>query len=433
LKKGGCLIRIVKSFFVLILVYETLLGGEAYSLKELIDLSLKNSPNINISKQDIEVAISRRDFAASDAKFQAGIEANIGADGFKYKDYDYESDFMLNGSFYASLLLYDFDVTKNRIKSLNEDINTSTYLLSQTIQDKVYEVKSNYYKLLKAKRVAKVMKESLKLSKEQEHRAKRFFEQGIRTIVDVTNAKVQRVSSQMEVVKSNNSIKYQKNSLQKTIGLSDNNWEVKENELDFDTIMNNLPAFESDIGKLNTIALEKRPVVMSAKQRVASAKSYLQSVSKENYPIFVANGKYNGAYVDEFEASVAEQSFVAGVGFKWDMLNGGRVESKIKEARAKLMKEILRKSDIEQAVKKEVKDSVIRAQNAKSSLEYSKELVELTNQQLEQVKKSYENGLVDYLKYQDALLNYTTSREQFVNSYYDYLIAIAMIKHAVGI
>jgi outer membrane protein TolC len=59
--------------------------------------------------------------------------------------------------------------------------------------------------------------------------------------------------------------------------------------------------------------------------------------------------------------------------------------------------------------------------------------VTLSTQTLSLADQRYKSGLNDMVELNDAKLNYTKSKSNFVNIYYNYLTAVANLDYSVGI
>ncbi|MEJ2414496.1 MAG: TolC family protein, partial [Sulfurimonas sp.] len=175
------------------------IDAQIYKVDELITTSLKNSPDIAISAASYEASQKRYDAAFSsylpkvDLKLSGGVRAQ---DGGVIQNGPV-NDKLLLGKLSATQLVYDFEKTGGNVDSRSFESQSYKMENQQKISDKIKDVKTAYYNVLKAKSLIDVRKEDVKLNNAQVYRSQKYFDAGIRTKIDVSDAKVALIKSKI--------------------------------------------------------------------------------------------------------------------------------------------------------------------------------------------------------------------------------------------
>ena len=426
------------ALFLGTLLFASTLFGAAYKLQmdDAISLALKHSPDINQSMLDIESSKERN-------RFQKGYylpnlnlmliggKSNMNVSG---KNLDGSG---IMGTINATQLIYDFGKTGGKIDASKLEVKAQQAKLKQTVAKKILDVKVRYYNILKAKSIIDVNEKDIELQKEQLRRAKRYFESGIRTLIDVTDAKVRLTQAKLTLNNSRYDLKFKRALLEQTLGVTPYNGEYKliykeRNWFEKD-VEKALPHITESLEELIDFAYAHRHELFVINYKIASAKEQIRSAKGEYYPSVYLKADYSKIETDENDPSLhLDNIWNAGVALDWNLFKGFQSEATIENAKVDHLRTKATQEQLRLKIKREVIQSYLEVMRSKDAITLSKQVANASLQKFEQAQKRYEHGLSDYIELQDARHGYIRSLNDLVVSYYDYFIALAKLDYAIG-
>ncbi|RLA71262.1 MAG: TolC family protein [Epsilonproteobacteria bacterium] len=409
--------------------------SQTLTIDKAIELTLKHSPDIDSSKFDFERAIERSNFQKGYYLPRLDLSAVAGKQGIKYTNQDNIDGSVLLGGLSASQLIYDFGKTSGKISAADEDANAFEASMNQFISNKILLVKASYYDVLKIKSFIRVNKKNIELQEGQLRRATRYYESGIKTIIDVSDAKVRLIEAQLELNNSKYELKLRRAILEQTIGYVPYNgdYTLYHKKLDLPNVSHHLPKISTSFSKLEEFAYDHRYELKSSKYSVESSKSLIESEEGGYLPTLSLRGDYTAQDVDnDFVAMTPDRQWQASVDLKWNLFAGNQTDASVQEAKISAMKAASHVAEVELLIKRQVIEASLGVQRTKDSVTLSQSIAKASKQKFFQAQKRYENDLSDYIELQEAQQGYISSLGELVNTYYNYYIAIAQLDFAVG-
>jgi outer membrane protein len=405
------------------------------TLDELIELALVNSPDINISRLDFEAARQRTKQARSGYLPQLDALASGGVTGIKYKDADEEDSGLLAGSLTASQLLFDFGKTTGNIGAYGKAADAYDAALKQTIADKIFAVKRDYYTLLRAKSLIIVYEENVKLNEQQLYRSEKYFKAGIKTKIDVTDARVRLIAARLALQNASYDLKLARVALEKTVGVmpQEGAYSVHTEVPDPINLFETLPEPGEPLLELETYAFEHRHELKSYASQIESAQARVKSFRGDYFPTLFAYGQYDARHAsDDFMVFTPEQQWQATLNLRWNLFSGFLTDAEVEESKVNVNRAYSAYLRAKLAVKQETDDAYILVMKNKDNVELSESLAEAAKEKFGQAQKRYEYGLSDYIELQQARQEYIDALSQLYVSYFDYYIALAGLDRAIG-
>ncbi|MBU1658413.1 TolC family protein [bacterium] len=410
---------------------------DVYTVDNLAMQALQNSPDIKISASNYEGSKFRYDEASSGYLPKIDLHLVVGETGMS--DISGNQDKMLNdnvvlGNLSMKQLLYDFGKTASRSDSLKYDSQNYAWQYAQKISDKKRDVKSAYYDVLKTLALIKVNKEGVALNEAQLYRSQKYFEAGIRTKIDVSDAKVRLIKSQLDLKKSEYNLQLSYAHLDKIIGFieSENEYEVYSQTLDLNNLYATLKDYELSLKDAISFAYENKSELKSLTNTLYSANERAKAASSEYYPQIYFDADYTKQSVDTFKASVPENKWQTLVNLDVNIYQGGLTSAKNEQARVDADISSSQLQLLKLSIQKETTQAFINVSKMKDSVLLSQNLLEVSQEKFEQAGKRYENGLSDYIELQEARQGYIDAMASLVINYYDYYNAVAILDNAIG-
>ncbi len=420
-------------FMVFVLLNPSLVSAEEVrlNLREIVDLAQKNNPQIDVAKQQCLQSQGGLTQAQSGYLPHLSVGGSVARQNIDNLEPD-DEDTVKNASIRLSQLIYDFGNTGGAIESSRMILQASDDIFYQTRQDIVFLSKQAFYDVLANRRLVEVDKQAVANFKHQLYRAKKFFEAGVRTKIDVTNAGVELSNAQLSLLRSRSNLKTSRVKLEQILGIRPNSGMYKLTHVDgpLDALAASKTDMPDSLDEQLSMAFFSRSDVKSIKALVQSARAEIRKAQSGYYPTVSANAGYE-EYDTDLESLSDQWRF--GVDLTWELFSGFQTEGEIVSAKGKFMELEAALRDLELAVRQEVTDSYLRAKENREGVDIASETLNLAEENFKMASERYKAGLNDMIEYNDAQLLLTRAQSNLIITYYDYLIALARLEYAVGV
>ncbi|NOQ32342.1 MAG: hypothetical protein GQ570_14630 [Helicobacteraceae bacterium] len=422
---------------VALLLTTSLSAGEL-SLEQVIDISLKNNPNIKYSSASSEQASSKITQSNSAYLPQVTLNGNYAHNNLSFdtenpttlEAYSFRNDASSAGvGASASQLIYDFGKTTGVIKSTKDNFNASKEALNNSKATIILNAHTAYYDSLKTFQLIAVKKEMLAISDQQLYRVREYFKAGVRTKIDVTDAMIEKSNAQLDLLKATNSYLLSRIELNNVMGkMSDvSSFTLKGANLKYNALVEQLPLLSSSIDAMIDQAREQRSTIKESKFLLNSASSSLGATKGEYLPTIAGSADMKKTFNDSHF-----NTWSAGVYLQWDIFSGFNTEGKVQEANSNILKATASLNEQILSVTTDVSKAFVSATQNLQALKISYQNIDLAAENLELANERYKNDLSDIVEFNSAKVKFSSSKTTFVTTYYDYLSDIANLKFATG-
>lgn len=438
--------------------------GAILSLNDCIRIALTNSPEIKKYKNLVRQANAL--LGQSKASYFPSLSLGTGYYG-KFNNNDgtsiSDNSYGLNAS--LSQLIFSFGKVGAKIKKAKLNKIAADFDLNYETIKTIFNVKTNYYAVLAATANMKVQEANISVNERQYQQTKAYFEEGLKSKIDVVNAevylsdaKINYVTSQntydAAVIALNNSMYIQsspKYSIEKleSFNFANKYAEVALKNFDQDLVkkfkapeLAQGASYQTSVQKNELIDInykvKKFPYTLNesialAKENRPDLRSYvavrdaLRQELKYQRIQYLPDLKAKGTYGLNATSTMTNSFQVAGT-LDFTSINAMDIKYKIEEAKAKL--------DVaDNAIDKLEKDIYFNVQTAYVNMVQLEKKIPLTEvsvkqtfENLELAMGRYEVGLGNFLEVQDAIVNYNKAQESYVKLIFDYNVARAKVE-----
>ncbi len=408
-------------------------GGQAreYTLEDLLDIALEHNTNIQVStyNQQIREQELRKSRAAYLPKLSAA--ADIGY-------YEIESpgpgqDGSANTiTLSASQFIYDFGKTARAVETAKHHLDASISDIASQTKNTVLSIKKAYYDILKAHQQILVAQESVKLDELQFSQAKAYFQAGVRTRIDVTNAKLQLSSSRLQLVQAKYDLDIAKTRLISLLGTNiDEPIQIKMDDRDIQTLAHTMDIPGKNLHDLIGKGLDNRPELKTLQAVVMAYKAGLGKVRSQYYPTLDVSASYTNKTSNDISSLESEQ---AGILFnlKWQLYTGNTTKSDTMIALANIHAAVRQLEQKKLEIRQNITDAYLNIQQSYESIRMNLLRIDLAAENLHLANERYQAGLNDLLEVNDAKLAYTQAKNSLVNACYLHLKNQADLDYALG-
>ena len=429
--------RSVTQLSAIVALTLSLNATETYTADDLILKALENSPDLKISSYDYEASKSRYDQAFSDylptldLHFSTGIgqvSDNVGLGGEMVKNKT------SLGGISAKQLIYDFGKTGGSSDSFKFDSEAFSSEHQQLISDKKRDVKTAYNQVLQAIALIKVQEENVKLNEIQLYRAKEYFTSGIRTQIDISDAKASLLYAKLALKNADYDMKLAYVSLDETVGFKavTNDYVVYTQELDFKNLYPSLNAYPLTLEASVEFAYANRDELKKQQLNIASAKATSTEASSDYYPSIYLDGGYTKQESDKLKNVLPQEQWKVTANIDWNLYRGGATSAASQEKEIEVYKAKTNLLYSKLSIKTDTTSAYLNVHRAKDSVELSQKLLEVSAEKFDQASERYVAGLSDYIELQQARQDYIDVKASLVVDYYNFYNAVAILDNAIG-
>ena len=391
----------------------TLSAADTYTVDELLIQALQNSPDLKVYAAEFEASKSRILIADSSYLPSVNLQASAGKNArTNIPDTNMVDDKLLLGKISLKQLVYDFGKTSSSVDSFTHDSNALGKINEQKISNKIRDVKFSYYSVLQAIALIDVHKENVKLNDAQLYRAKRYFEAGIRTKIDISDAKVELIKAKLELKDAQYNLKLAYASLDKIVGFKDahNDYTVYSKVLKLDTLFSSLSDYTLNLNDSVEFAYQNRNELEQYTFAIKSAEATSMLASSDYYPELYFGADYTRQELDKFKNVIPKDQWQASLNLDWNLYQGGATNALSQEKRIEIDKAHAEFNSIKLIIKEETTQAYINVYKAKDTVELSQSLVVVSNEKFDQANKRYENGLSDFIELQQSRQGYIDAK-----------------------
>lgn len=440
--------------------------GATLNLSDCIKIALNNSPNIK--KAAYNYKISKNDVSLAKTGFFPTI--NIGT-GYYYNG-TYMKNRDVNNNYYnlstsLNQLIWNFGKTNSQIKMQKFYKIVSMYNFDNTVLDTIFDVKTNYYGVLAAKSTMDINKANVEINERNYQRTKAYYDEGIRSKIDLVNAEVYLSDSKITLVQS---VKNYENALvslnnamyvahapvyeitpletfnYNTDKLIPVNLEKISDKKDISTppkevsnavltsgveklaVLENyqFKPFAYTFEECEKLALENRPDLKAYEATVEAMKQALNYTKREYLPDIT--GSFGYGYRDH----TSTNSINIGLGLQ-SSINIAQEKFKIDNSKLQVG---LALNDLELAKQNiyfEIQNAYINMVQLEKEIPLMAVKVNQTRENFELADGRYAVGLGDYIELQDAKQNYNTAQNSYVQAVYNYGVARANLEKLIAL
>ncbi len=411
------------------------------SLDDLIKISLENSPLLEVARQKMIQSqgqltqarsgyLPQIDLQGSSNYTQRKNSSSTQTAGSIYTT-ETEKDTIVLGVVSLSQLLYDFGRTTGAIDAGKSNLQAADANIQSQVQEVIFQVKSAYYSVLEKRRLIDVEAEAVKNLQQHVDRAKLYLKAGVRTKIDVINAKVELSNTNMNLLRANYSLKTARVILEQVLGKKPNSgrYTLSSDAVQLENIVSSVPPVPDTLDKLIDVALNQRPSILQLNKLSEAAQANLARVKGDYWPSITAEAKYSDY---ETELSDYKDSWEVGVVCTWNLFSGFHTEGSVVEANGRILENRAQLQDQRLAVAREVTESYLQAEEYWQSIQIAMETLKFAKENFLLAEKRYRSGTNDVLEFNDAQLTLTRTQSDLVAAYYGYLTALAGIDRSIG-
>lgn len=434
------------------------------SLDDCIKISLENSPNIKRYKDLVLVANAL--MGQTKSSYFPSLNLGTGYSGDYQNISGFSSDFNSSYKINASIsqLLFSFGKVGSRIKKAKLNKIAANLDLNYEIIKTIFNVKTNYYAVLAALANIKVQEANILVNERQYQQTKAYFEEGLKSKIDLVNAEVYLSNAKINLVNAQNTYNQAvialNNSMYVDIAPKYNIEKTENFKFDNKYALVELQNTSQNTEKFVAPSLENGAVYQTSVQKNELLKENYKIVpfpytmeesielAQENRPdlkSYIAARdalkqelKYQKIqYLPDLKAqggygynasSINSSSFSIGGTLNFPAINIMDIKCKIDEAKARLDIADSAVTQLSKDINYSVQKAYVNMLQIEKKIPLTEVTVKHTFENLELALGRYEVGLGNFLEVQDAIVNYNCAQESYVELIFNYNVSRAKLE-----
>lgn len=409
------------------------------TLEESIRLALSQNPYHLAAEERVETARAQVREAA------AGFLPSLNAQGLHTLDeklfelefpdpitgqsqrisVDFTRDYQFSLS--LSLPLYTGGRLTSGFKQAKYSLHSSEESVRQSEHITVFNAKAAFYGYLLAEDFVKVAEEAVEVAEKHVNNVKRLYEVGMASKFDLLRSEVELANLKPQLIKARNNLKIAELNLKTLLGLDLSQPIEIKGELKFEL-------FEPDLETSIEKALVKRPELSQLGYQKKMAGEMLKLARASRLPTVALSGTYN-YWADRlsFEEDTWQNYYAVNLALTIPLFNGFSTSAKVAQSKAMIKELDLTTKGLVDMVEFEVRQALLKLNEAKESLLSQEKNVEQAEESLRIAEINFAEGMITTLDVSSVQAALTQAKTNYSQALYDYVMSLAQLDKAMGV
>jgi outer membrane protein TolC len=400
--------------------------ARVYTLDECIEIALENNTSLAGAREDLEAARAGvlSSWSGVLPHVSAGLTKGEHTDVTGGEDTSWDS---FSGSLSLSQTLLD-GATFARIAGSHRSRTATELALEATRRQTVFDTKQGYYGLLRATQLRDVQAEAVELAREQLRKTQSLFDLGSASRSDLLKAQVQVGESELALIAAEKSAATARAGLAFVLGIDvTTDIEAADTEA----------SLEEEISDYDIeTAISSRPDIRAWEESVVASKRSLLASKAARWPDLGLSVSYSRGTetFEQFREDMSDDySRNINLSLSVPIFNGLSTKASIDNSKSSLrsLEIALRNARLSAAY--EIETASLAVDEGKRSVAVAEQSVLQAEEDLKVSEERFRLRAASMLELIDSRVAYSRARADLVNSRYDYELAKAELKLALGL
>ncbi|MGM0599417.1 MAG: TolC family protein [Candidatus Rifleibacteriota bacterium] len=407
----------------LILSASSLLAADKkdlWTLSDCLTYALENHPQIKIAKTSIDG--QKASLKQSKAYWDPRLDLSAGFNRRKVES-GFTTDAMVDStseSLGVKKIISDSGKNRFEQESLKKQLKAARAQYSNGLIEIAASVKKAFYQAQQARALVQVRLDTLDGFKKHLSKVEDYVEVGTRPPYDITRARVDVANANVELISARSRFKVTKSNLARAIGLQDR-LEVEE------FLIDKLPELDINKNDLKEKAFE-RPEIKSAMLQAESVDNQIKGIKRSLKPVVSASADYSWSGT----TTPLDRQWRASVNLSWPIFDGNLTRARIESAESQLVKARESIKNLRLGVNAELENAVTGLNDALERFKATQVLVQQASESVYLAQGRYDAGMGNPLEVNDARVELTRARGNYIVAFFDSLIARAELDRVTG-
>lgn len=334
---------------------------------------------------------------------------------------DYQATFSL------SVPLYVGGQLKSGFNQAKYNRLSSEESLRQSAQSTVFNTKIAFYGYLLAREFVAVAAEAVTVAEKHLKNVQTMYDVGMSSKFDLLRSEVQMANLKPQLIKAENNLKVAELGLKTFLGVDlDRPIEV-EGELDFTPI-------EPDVEEAMIQAVQNRPEIQQLDYQKLMAGELLKMSRGSRYPTIAISGAFN-FWADKFNFNqdTWQSYYAVNLAVSVPIFRGFVSGARIAQSKSMIREIELGMQGLEDMIVFEVRQALLKLEEAKESLFSQEKNVEQATESLRIAELNFAEGLATTLDVSSTQAALSQAKTNYSQALFDYVVSLAELEKAMGV
>jgi outer membrane protein len=363
---------------------------------------------------------------------------NVGANGY-YQHNDKEiaqttppSDKYWAINLTATQTLFAGGGVHSAIASADLTRDAALLELKEVINDALLTVRTNYYDVLLNREKIKVQEQNVDLLRQQLKNVSDRYEAGTVSSFDKLQAEVALANAQVPLITARNDYRLAIESLRQSLGFTNKRREFSQKVPEILGTLDYTPS-KFDLETSFHAALNNRPDLQSLVKLTEASERTVTTARSNYYPNLQVFGGWELRKGGSDTFSDSPDGFLLGLQSQWNIFDGGATQGRVSQARSLARQSKLTETEAQLNVEVDVRRAYSSWQEATELADASQKVVAQAEEAVRLATARYDAGTATQLEVLQAQVALTTARTNQLQAYYNYNIAVAALRKAMGL
>jgi TolC family type I secretion outer membrane protein len=325
-----------------------------------------------------------------------------------------------------SYLLFDFGSRGNQVDAAAYNLLVANLTHNRVLQDVVLEVEQAYFRLLGFRALVGANELSLKNTQTALEAAQKRRESGLATVVDVYRVETQVAQAQLALTRSHGELEKAKGQLAAAVGVPVGTPLVVQTEFSPPPVRE----LTESMADVLTRAKANRPDLIAAEARARAAQSTADAETRSALPWIDLTANTGVTSFTHDRPTVNYYSL--SLNLRIPLFTGFRNTYSVRQAREQAEEAAAARDVVSRQTEIDVWQAYYNVQTAASGISSAEAQVKSAEQTAEATLARYQSGHGSILDLITAQEDAATARVDRIQSYFDWVTALAEFNYAVG-
>ncbi len=335
------------------------------------------------------------------------------------KDYQFSLNFSLP-LFTSGRLTSGYKQAKYNFRSTEEAVRQSKHIT-------VFNAKKAFYGYLLTKDFVQVAEEAVDVAEKHLENVKSLYRVGMASKFDLLRSEVQVANLKPQLIRARNNLKIAELSLKILLGLDLSQPIEIKGYLTYEPFV---PDLEESVSE----AMLKRPEISQLRYQKQMAGQGLKLARASNLPSIALSATYN-FWADQlnFRKDTWQSFYAVNLVFTIPLFNGFATSARVAQSKAMIKELDFTQKGLIDTIKFEVRQAILRLEEAKESLLSQEKNVEQAQESLRIAELNFSEGLATTLDISSAQAALSQAKTNYSQALYDYVMSLAELEKAMGV
>lgn len=296
----------------------------------------------------------------------------------------------------------------------------------RTIEEEItFQVTRAYRTVQVAEVFQKVAEEALNLLEVHEHDVTILVEKGANPEIDLLRTRTELANARTELNAANNAVDLAHSALKNLLVIP------LEESVSLTEALGRLPKPEEELSALTELALSQRPEISAIASKIRAAEQALKGAKGEYMPSIALEGRYEYMKGD-FRDLQGGDHWTVGMVAQLPIWNWGKTTAKVRETQSQFSQARIEHDKTKDRIRLEVRQAFLNLGKAEKNIEAAESALKTAREAYRHARVRYRAGEGTNTDVLDARTALTRTEANHTQALFDYNVALAALKRAVG-